>query len=84
MPVRIEELKFGEPIWNRSQHDEFKKPEFYRSQFSTVGLTDRVSPGMQGMADTIAPTQFNGGWERILRYVNDWDKRPSFPIRSGS
>ena len=30
---------------------------------------------MQGMADTIAPTQFNGGWERILRYVNDWGQK---------
>jgi len=76
VPVRIEELKFGETIWNtKDQYEEFKKPEFYRSQFSTVGLTDRVPPGMQGMADTIAPTQFNGGWERILRYVNDWGQK---------
>lgn len=77
VPVRIEDLKFGEPIVeDRDQFEEFRKPEFYRSLFSTVGLTpdqkDRLPPGFIGMADGIAPTQFNGGWERILRHVTDF------------
>ena len=65
VPVRIEDLKFGETIWNtKDQYLEFKKPEFYQSLYSTVGLApdkkDRLPPGFVGMADSIAPTQFNG------------------------
>jgi len=76
VPVRLEDLKFGDPISHGdNQYEEFKKPEFYQALYSTAGLSpsqkESLPPGFVAMADSIAPTQFNGGWERILRYAND-------------
>jgi hypothetical protein len=73
--VLLEDLSFGKPIpHNREQYAEFKKPEFYLAEFSTKGLT-KAAPGQLGMADRIEPTEFNGGWQRHLRHVNDWGQR---------
>jgi hypothetical protein len=76
VPVRLEDLKFGDPIsYTNNQYDEFKKPEFYQALYSTAGLSpsqkESLPPGFVAMADSIAPTQFSGGWEHILRYAND-------------
>ena len=74
-PVRLEDLTFGQPIPNNAdQYEEFKKPEFYLAEFSTVGIT-KIDPGRKGMVDRIAPTQFNGGWRRHLRHVTDWGQK---------
>ena len=71
----LEDLSFGKYIPNnREQYAEFKKPEFYLAEFSTEGLT-KTAPGQLGMADRIKPTEFNGGWQRHLRHVNDWGQR---------
>ena len=73
--VKLEDLRFGANIPdNDNQYLEFLRAEFYKTQFSTVGISklDDLGPGFKGMADRIAPTQFLGGWERILRHVNDW------------
>lgn len=61
-----EQLKFGATIPDpEGEYTEFQKPEIYLAEFSN---------GKTGMADRIAPTTFNGGWERILRHVaaNGW------------
>jgi len=74
--VRLEDLKFGENIPNNNdQYLEFRKPEFYQALYSTAALTpgqkESLPPGFVAMGDSIAPTQFRDGWERILRYAND-------------
>src|SRR5262249_13434603 len=69
-------LKFGAKIPDTDfTYDEFKKPEVYLAEFSTAAvkenLRSKIPPGALGMAEMIAPTQFNGGWERILRHVTE-------------
>ena len=67
------DLKFGAPIPNdRDQYEQFKNPEVYLAEFSTTAVKNqnKLAPGAKGMVEQIAPTQFNGGWERILRHVN--------------
>ncbi len=67
------DLKFGAPIPNdRDQYEQFKNPEVYLAEFSTAAVKNqnKLAPGAKGMVEQIAPTQFNGGWERILRHVN--------------
>ncbi len=62
--------KFGDPLPNsRGEYDDFQR--LYRSQFSTIKKDGTGGPGT-GMADRIAPTQFYGGWERVLRHVTDF------------
>ncbi len=66
--------KFGDPLpTDQGEFDEFMKPEVYRSEFSSL-KKDSVGPGT-GMADKVAPTQFKGGWQNVLRHVNDWGQR---------
>lgn len=66
------DLKFGDPLpTEEGEFDEFKKPEVYVNEFSSLRGKDATGPGT-GMADRIAPTQFNGGWENVLRHVNDF------------
>ncbi len=70
--ARLEDVKFGDVIVNtEDQFGEFRKDSFYRSLYSDAGTG---TPGKNGMADRVAPTQFNGGWQSILRYVNSWSE----------
>ena len=71
-------LAFGKTIpYSESQYDEFRKPEVYLAEFSSVSPKKGGMPLSQipGMADNIAPTQFKGGWQSVLRHVNTWDER---------
>ncbi|MCS6863551.1 MAG: hypothetical protein RMJ56_17485 [Gemmataceae bacterium] len=66
-------LKFGDPIPNSSVafaqlRDQYS--EVYLPEYSTL-KKGAVGPG-QGMADKVAPTQFRGGWQSILRHVNEF------------
>jgi len=66
------DLKFGDPLPTaEGEFDEFKKPEVYRNEFSSLRGKDATGPGT-GMADRITPTQFKDGWERVLRHVDDF------------
>ena len=59
VPVRIEDLRFGETIPNnRNQFDEFQKPEFYRAQFSTAGFPRTSS------------RRNSRGWPRVSRRLS--------------
>jgi hypothetical protein len=76
--IEKQQLKFGAPLPNDAdQFGEFKKPEVYLAEYSTAELKGKVPAGMQGMADTVAPTRFNGGWQRVLRHVvaKGWGER---------
>ncbi|MBN9119341.1 MAG: hypothetical protein J0I06_09295, partial [Planctomycetes bacterium] len=65
-------LKFGDPLpTNEGEFDEFRKREVYIYEFSTLRKDGSGGPG-SGMADRVAPTQFRGGWESVLRHVNDF------------
>lgn len=60
-------LKFGEKIPNPDgEYREFPRDEVYLAQYSNA------KPGFPGtgMADQVYPTQFNGGWQKVLRHVN--------------
>lgn len=66
--------KFGDPLpTDRGEFDEFRARgnEVYLPEFSTLLKKDAIGPGT-GMADKVAPTQFRGGWENVLRHVNNW------------
>ena len=64
-------LKFGDPIPDLTAvFGAFQQPETYQYEFSTI-KKGTSGPGT-GMADLLAPTQFAGGWQRVLRYVNDF------------
>jgi hypothetical protein len=72
------QLKFGDKIPDDEGEDqEFKKPNVYLVEFSNAG-TDVKDIGQlplekrTGMADRVYPTTFAGGWENVLRHVNDW------------
>lgn len=58
-------LKFGDPLPDENyQYTAFKKPEVYLKAYE-----DEV--------EKTKPTQFNGPWSSILRYVPDWtDTKP--------
>ncbi|MCE9565260.1 MAG: hypothetical protein K8U57_24775 [Planctomycetes bacterium] len=74
--IERKNLKFGDTIpFANSQYDEFKKPEVYLAEFSTVYPNKKGSVPTTGMADTLAPTQFKGGWQSVLRHVNAFDDR---------
>lgn len=66
-------LKFGDPIPNSSVafaqlRDQYS--EVYLPEYSTL-KKGATGPG-KGMADKVAPTQFRGGWQSILRHVNEF------------
>src|SRR5262249_23136710 len=65
-------LAFGDDIPNHnSQRNAFKDKAVYLAEYSTLGPTDTPGPDAgTGMADRIWPTQFNGGWQAVLRHVN--------------
>ncbi len=70
-------LKFGAKIPDEDfTYDKFKDKEFYLAEYSNAdlktGLNPRTGKPGTGMADTIAPTQFLGGWDKVLRHVNAW------------
>ena len=66
------DLKFGDKLPTAEfEFDEFRKPEVYLHQFSSLLKKDAFGPGI-GMADKVAPTQFYGGWQKVLRHVTDW------------
>jgi hypothetical protein len=71
-------LKFGAPIPNAQfEYDEFKKPEVYLAEYSVAAAREKsksapIPPEFKGMADTVAPTQFKGGWAGVLRHVNQF------------
>jgi hypothetical protein len=71
-------LKFGDRIdkalndpdaW-RGVVDDFRRPEVYLAEFSNA------KPGFAGtgMADKVAPTEFNGTWANVLRHVSTWSQ----------
>jgi len=56
------QMKFGATIPNpNAEYREFPKREVYLTQYSNQFGT--------GMADRVAPTTFNGGWQMVLRHV---------------
>jgi hypothetical protein len=65
-------LKFGDKIPDIDfTYDKFRNKDVYLAQFSAAYVkanTISTTP----MADMVAPTQFNGGWDKVLRHVNSW------------
>ncbi|HUR53126.1 MAG TPA: hypothetical protein VMZ71_03270 [Gemmataceae bacterium] len=64
------DLKFGDPVPNdEGERDEFGKREVYLAEYSNKSGT--------GMADRVAPTQFLGSWQQVLRHVGggNWGVR---------
>lgn len=57
------QLKFGEkiPSANGDELNQFKVREVYLAEFSGTAGT--------GMADKVAPTEFLGGWQSVLRHI---------------
>jgi hypothetical protein len=65
-------LKFGDTLpTDRGEFDEFRRPEVYLYEFSSVKKDGSGTPGT-GMVDRVAPTQFRGGWQRVLRHVDNF------------
>jgi hypothetical protein len=67
-------LKFGDPIPEENfTHAEFKKAEVYLTEYSNEDPVTR-RPATKGMVLSVAPTEFRGGWQRVLRHVgkNGW------------
>jgi hypothetical protein len=66
-PAEKNQLKFGEKIPTQSgdEYNAFKIREVYLAEFSNA------RPGFPGtgMADKVAPTEFLGGWQSVLRHV---------------
>ncbi|VTS00913.1 Uncharacterized protein OS=Planctomyces brasiliensis (strain ATCC 49424 / DSM 5305 / JCM 21570 / NBRC 103401 / IFAM 1448) GN=Plabr_4059 PE=4 SV=1 [Gemmata massiliana] len=64
-------LKFGDPIPDLTAvHSEFQQAENYLYEYSSIRRG--VGGTGTGMADLMAPTQFSGGWQRVLRYVDNF------------
>jgi hypothetical protein len=57
------QLKFGDkiPSANGDELNQFKVREVYLAEFT--------SPAGTGMADKVAPTEFLGGWQNVLRHI---------------
>ncbi len=57
------QLKFGDkiPSPNGDELNQFKVREVYLAEFT--------SPNKTGMADKVAPTEFLGGWQNVLRHI---------------
>jgi hypothetical protein len=64
-------LRFGAPIPEEDfTHDQFKLPEVYLAEYSDEDRTQKPpKPATRGMALTVAPTEFKGGWQNVLRHV---------------
>lgn len=64
--------KFGDKLpTTDGQFEEFKnRPAAYIHEYSSL-KKDGSGIGT-GMADKVAPTQFRGGWQSVLRYVSDF------------
>jgi hypothetical protein len=68
------DLRFGAPIpADNFTRDQFKLPEVYLHEYSDEDRAAR-KPATRGMVMAVAPTEFRGGWERVLRHVtrNGW------------
>jgi len=73
-PVRLEDLKFGDPIPNNAdQYAAFKSPSLYLAMYSNADPKQGRSG--TGIADQLAPTQFLGGWQSVLRHVAAFPER---------
>jgi hypothetical protein len=73
-PVRLEDLKFGEQIPNNAdQYAAFKSPSLYLAMYSNADPKQGRSG--TGIADQMAPTQFLGGWQSVLRHVATFPER---------
>ncbi len=73
-PVRLEDLKFGDPIPNNAdQYAAFKSPDLYLAMYSNAD--PKLGRTGTGIADIIAPTQFFGGWRAVLRHVTQFPER---------
>ncbi len=73
-PVRLEDLKFGDPIPNNAdQYAAFKSPSLYLAMYSNADPKQGRSG--TGIADQVAPTQFLGGWQSVLRHVAAFPER---------
>ncbi len=71
--IEQKNLKFGDPLpTDRGEFDEFRKTEVYIYEFSSLNKKDGTYRAAPGMADRVAPTQFKGGWEQVLRHVTDF------------
>ena len=70
---RVEKLnlKFGDPIPDDNfTRDQFKLPEVYLAEYSDGdSMAKPPKPAKRGMALTVAPTEFNRGWQSVLRHV---------------
>lgn len=68
------QLPFGSPLPDLTAlHGEFQRAETYQHEYSSAALKrDGSFTAGTGMADMMAPTQFRGGWQSVLRYVNDF------------
>jgi hypothetical protein len=72
--IRLEDLKFGDPIPNNAdQYAAFKSPSLYLAMYSNAD--PRQGQSGTGIADQLAPTQFLGGWHSVLRHVNRFPER---------
>src|SRR6185437_10371272 len=70
-----DKLKFGAQIPDDDgQIKEFTTEAVYMAAFSNPYLRDIAHEPEKrtGMADSIYPTEFNGGWSSVLRHVNAW------------
>ena len=68
-------MKFGDPIPDLSAvFGEFQRVETYQAEYSNLKKDATGAPlgAGTGMADLMAPTQFKGGWQSVIRYVNDF------------
>ena len=67
------DLPFGAkiPEGDSFAFGEFKKPEVYLAEYYYVDPSTR-SPKPQGMVLSVAPTEFSGGWQKVLRHVSTW------------
>jgi hypothetical protein len=73
-PIRLEDLKFGDPIPNNAdQYAAFKSPSLYLAMYSNADPKQGRSG--TGIADQVAPTQFLGGWQSVLRHVAAFPER---------
>ncbi|MCS7022921.1 MAG: hypothetical protein NZU63_13965 [Gemmataceae bacterium] len=72
--VRLEDLKFGDPIPNNAdQYAAFKSPSLYLAMYSNAD--PKQGRTGTGIADMVAPMQFLGGWQSVLRHVARFPER---------
>lgn len=67
------DFKFGAILpTSEGELEEFRnRPAAYLYEYSSIKKDGSGAPGT-GMADRIAPTQFRGGWQSVLRHVSDF------------